>query len=46
MAELMQSLTLELKPEEKQKVRQFVLNADRMVDNLKTLRNEYEKEPE
>ena len=46
MAELVQSLTLELKPEEKKKVRQFVLNADRMGDILKKFRNEDEKETE
>ena len=46
MAELVQSLTLELKPEDKKKVRQFVLNADRMGDILKKFRNEDEKETE
>ena len=46
MADLVQSLTVELKPQEKKKVRQFVLDADRMGDILKKFRNEDEKETE
>jgi len=41
-----QSLTVEIKPQEKKKVRQFVLDADRMGDILKKFRNEDEDEKE
>ena len=46
MADLVQSLTVEIKPQEKKKVRHFSIDTDRMDDILKKFRNDYEKETE
>ena len=46
MADLVQSLTVEIKPQEKKKVRHFSIDTDRMDDILKKFRNDDEKETE
>ena len=46
MADLVQSLTVEIKPQEKKKVRHFSIDTDRMDDILKKIRNDDEKETE
>ena len=46
MADLVQSLTVEIKPQEEKKVRHFSIDTDRMDDILKKIRNDDEKETE
>ena len=46
MADLVQSLTVEIKPQEKKKARHFSIDTDRMDDILKKFRNDDEKETE
>ena len=46
MADLVQSLTVEIKPQEEKKVRHFSIDTDRMDDILKKFRNDDEKETE
>ena len=46
MADLVQSLTVAIKPQEEKKVRHFSIDTDRMDDILKKFRNDDEKETE
>ena len=46
MSELIRAFTIEVKPEEKEKARNFTLDIERLGDTLKKFRNENEEETE